>query len=76
MRATTRAEALEREPAWEAFVRGRLMREEDVARLTKIADVARSLNPRSETTNATAARRDAARTMRATLEHHGVPRIG
>ena len=71
MRATTRAEALEREPAWEAFVRGRLMREEDVARLTKIADVARSLNPRSETTNATAARRDAARTMRATLEHHG-----
>lgn len=71
MRATRRGEALAREPAWEAFVRGRLMREEDVARLTKIADVARSLNLRSETTNATAAHRDAARTMRATLEHHG-----
>lgn len=81
MRASARAStalALEREPAWESFLRGRLLREEDVARLTKIANVARALNLRESTSNASRASdgderraREARRTMRATMRHHG-----
>jgi len=70
-------DALMREPAWESFVRGRLMNEEDVARLTKIADVARALTM-LDADGDVADRRpgaqpsyDAVTTMRATIKHHG-----
>lgn len=81
MRASGRAStalALDREPAWESFLRGRLLREEDVARLTKIADVARALDLRESFVDAHRASdgderraKEARRTMRATMRHHG-----
>jgi len=78
--ATSIERALAREPAWDSFVRGRLMNEEDVARLMKIADVARSLRLHGGTSTSSSSTfddvdartaREATRTMRATLLHHG-----
>lgn len=76
----TAKRALMREPAWESFVRAGLMVEEDVARLTKIADVSRALAQRGERARSAEDERendderetyDAVETMRATIKYHG-----
>ena len=69
-----RAARLRDAPRWDAFVRGRLLREEDVARLMKIADVARDANDDDDDDDDDARRRrarEARATMRATMKHHG-----
>lgn len=74
MSATPLRAALDREPAWESFLRGRLLREEDVARLTKIADVARALDVDGDGAGVDRDERrsrEARGTMRATMRHHG-----
>ena len=73
-RARTRAARLRDAPRWDAFVRGRLLREEDVARLMKIADVARDAMDDDDDDDDEGRRRramEARKTMRATMRHHG-----
>ena len=72
-RARTRAARLRDAPRWDAFVRGRLLREEDVARLMKIADVARDAMDDDDDDDEGRRRRamEARKTMRATMRHHG-----